>query len=143
MTKKGTLSEYVPLLDSIKTRIRRAQVRATLSANAEMLLLYWDVGCIVTERQTVEGWGAGIIPRLAADIKNDMPEIKGSSTRNFDRMIRFHKDYPLLGDLTSGQPAESSPNLSISPPLMAKLTFAQTDELISPAVLAKLPNVSK
>lgn len=51
MTKKNTLKEYIPLLDSIKIRTRRAQVRATLSANAEMLLLELGYGFAFVGRQ--------------------------------------------------------------------------------------------
>jgi predicted nuclease of restriction endonuclease-like (RecB) superfamily len=138
MAKKNVLKDYIPLLDSIKTRIRRTQVRAMLSANAEMLLLYWDVGRIVSERQTVEGWGAGVIPRLAADIKNDLPEIKGFSERNMDRMIRFYKDYPLLGALVPRESAESSPKTSISPPPVAKLSNASREHSISLPHVAQL-----
>ena len=76
------MTNYPALLKEVKDRIRRAQIRAIMSANAEMLLMYWDVGRMVAERQDTEGWGAGIIPRLAQDIRNDLPEIKGFSVRN-------------------------------------------------------------
>ncbi len=130
MAKKDGLTEYLPLLDSIKSRIRRAQVRATLAANAEMLLLYWDVGRIVADRQKTEGWGAGVIPRLAADIRNDMPEVKGFSERNIDLMIRFYREYPSLID--------TSPENSISQTLYAKLPEASAKHSISSTSLAKL-----
>ena len=77
------------MLKEIKDRIRRAEVRATMSANAEMLLMYWDVGRIIAERRSAEGWGAKIIQRLAQDIRNDLPEIKGFSERNLKRMFAF------------------------------------------------------
>jgi len=50
------LIRYGDLLTQIKNRIRRAQVKATLSANAEMILMYWD-GRMIHERQRHEGWG--------------------------------------------------------------------------------------
>lgn len=87
---------YASLLDEIKNRIRQAQNRAVMSANREMLLLYWDVGRLIDRRQKEEGWGAGVIPRLSRDIKNELPEIKGYSERNLKRMIRFFREYPLL-----------------------------------------------
>lgn len=89
---------YADLLHEIKKRIRHAQVRAVLSANKEMILLYWGIGFSIAERQIVEGWGAAIIPRLAKDIKNDMPEIKGFSERNLKRMVRFYREYPFLSE---------------------------------------------
>jgi len=87
---------YADLLHEIKKRIRQAQVRAVLSANKEMILLYWCLGLIIAKRQLAEGWGAATIPRLSKDVKNDMPEIKGFSERNLKRMIRFYREYPFL-----------------------------------------------
>jgi len=138
MTKQSVLTDYIPLLDSIKGRIRCAQIRATLSANAEMLLLYWDIGRIVADRQTVEGWGAGVIPRLAADIKNDMPEIKGFSERNIKKMIRFYKDYPLLVAPDLYEFVENSSQESISPQTVAKLSDSSLDQSIRPTPSAQL-----
>jgi predicted nuclease of restriction endonuclease-like (RecB) superfamily len=87
---------YRDLLADIKTRIRSAQHRAALSANAEMILLYWDIGRMIAARQEREGWGAGVIPRLAVDLKNDLPEEKGFSERNLGRMIAFFRAYSIL-----------------------------------------------
>jgi hypothetical protein len=39
---------YGELLDDLKTRIRRSQLKASLAVNAEMILLYWDIGQIRT-----------------------------------------------------------------------------------------------
>jgi predicted nuclease of restriction endonuclease-like (RecB) superfamily len=44
-------------------------------------------------RQKIEGWGAAVIPRLARDIRNDLPEIKGFSERNIKRMLAFYREY--------------------------------------------------
>ena len=76
------LTHYAGLLGDIKIRIRQAQIKATLSANAEMILMYWDIGRMILERQKREGWGAAVIPRLCRDIRNDLPEEKGFSERN-------------------------------------------------------------
>jgi predicted nuclease of restriction endonuclease-like (RecB) superfamily len=84
---------YGELLVEIKTRIRQGQTRAALSANAEMIAMYWDIGCLIQQRQGEEGWGAGVIPRMAVDIKNELPEIKGFSERNIGYMIRFAREY--------------------------------------------------
>ena len=57
--------------------------------NAELIRLYWEIGGLLDARQAAEGWGAGVIPRLAQDIRNELPEIKGFSARNMDRMVAF------------------------------------------------------
>lgn len=84
---------YADLLGDIKTRIRRAQVKATLTANAEMILMYWDIGRIILDRQQREGWGATVIPRLSRDLHNELPESKGFSERNIKFMVQLYKEY--------------------------------------------------
>lgn len=92
--KKLELGLYRDLLSEIKTRVRQAQMRAALSANAEMLFLYWDIGRMIAARQKQEGWGAGVLPSLAVDLKNDLPEEKGFSLRNLKLMVQFYEEYP-------------------------------------------------
>jgi predicted nuclease of restriction endonuclease-like (RecB) superfamily len=87
------LKLYRDLLADIKGRVRAAQHKAALSANAEMILMYWDIGRLIAARQEREGWGAGVIPRLAVDLKNELPEQKGFSARNIGYMIRFAREY--------------------------------------------------
>ncbi len=90
------LKQYSQLLSKIKDRIRRAQIKATFSANAEMILMYWDIGRMIHERQQRVGWGAKVIPKLAKDIRNELPQVKGFSERNLKRMIAFYKEYSWL-----------------------------------------------
>lgn len=70
---------YSALLSDIKDRIARGQLRATQAVNTELIEMYWDIGSMIHERQRRHGWGAKIIPQLAQDIVNELPEIKGFS----------------------------------------------------------------
>lgn len=85
---------YGPLLAELKSRVRAAQVKAALSVNAHLVWLYWQVGHGIAQQQAKEGWGAGVIPRLAADLHAEFPELKGFSERNLKRMIAFYREYP-------------------------------------------------
>jgi hypothetical protein len=60
---------YGELLEDLKGRVRTAQLKAALSVNREMIQLYWDIGRLIVERQEKEGWGKGIVDRLAEDIQ--------------------------------------------------------------------------
>jgi predicted nuclease of restriction endonuclease-like (RecB) superfamily len=84
---------YGELLSDLKTRVRQAQLKASLAVNAEMILLYWDVGQMIHQRQQQDGWGTGVIPRLSRDLRNELPELKGFSERNIGYMIRFAREY--------------------------------------------------
>ena len=89
-------ADYPLLLADIKQRIRLARARAIMAVNAELNALYWEVGSLIADRQQREGWGAGVIPRLARDLRNEFPEEKGLSARNIDRMLAFYREYPYL-----------------------------------------------
>ena len=88
------LTDYPALLQEVKSRIRHAQTRAVFAANAELIRLYWDIGRMIDAKQDQEGWGAGVIPRLAKDLRNELPEVKGFSERNIGLMIAFYRAYP-------------------------------------------------
>lgn len=88
------VNNYAALLSDIKTQIGAAQYRAALAINAELLQLYWGIGQLIHARQQQEGWGSAVIPRLALDIHNELPEQKGFSERNIKRMLAFYRAYP-------------------------------------------------
>ena len=89
-------THYPVLLADIKQRIGQAQTRAVLAVNAELIRLYWEIGQMLDARQKIEGWGAAVIPRLAQDIGNELPEVKGFSERNIKRMLAFYREYRAL-----------------------------------------------
>jgi predicted nuclease of restriction endonuclease-like (RecB) superfamily len=132
------LNIYSDLLVGIKNRVRQGQIKAYLAVNTELLATYWDIGKMIHERQQQEGWGKGIIPRLAIDLKNELSEVKGFSERNIARMLTFYKEYQsiTIWQLPVAQ-LEKDRN-TILPRPVAKL---ETDEnSISPTPLAKLEN---
>ncbi|AUB35283.1 putative nuclease of restriction endonuclease-like [Nostoc flagelliforme CCNUN1] len=85
---------YDDFLRELKERIRNAQVRAALSVNRELVLLYWQIGREIIIRQQQQGWGAKVIERLARDLKAAFPDIKGFSARNLKYMRAFAEAYP-------------------------------------------------
>lgn len=87
---------YKDLLSEIKSRIRKAQNRLATVANTELLALYWDIGGLLVDRQKMEGWGAGVLRRLATDLKNELSDQQGYSERNLKLMTQFYREYPGL-----------------------------------------------
>ena len=73
---------YGELVANLKERIRAAQLQAALSINRELVLLYWQIGRDILERQHREQWGARVIDRLSADLRHSFPEMQGFSPRN-------------------------------------------------------------
>jgi predicted nuclease of restriction endonuclease-like (RecB) superfamily len=85
---------YAELLSQLKERIRSAQLRAVLAVNREMLLLYWEIGKDILDRQEHEGWGTKVIDRLAADLRSAFPDMTGLSPRNLKYMRAFGQAWP-------------------------------------------------
>lgn len=89
-----TLTGYDESLRDLKERIRHAQLRAASSVNRELVVLYWQTGRDILERQQQQGWGAKVIDRLAADVRHAFPEMKGFSPRNLKYMRAFAEAWP-------------------------------------------------
>jgi predicted nuclease of restriction endonuclease-like (RecB) superfamily len=83
-------SGYADLLADIKDRIRRAQVRAAIAANRELVQLYWDIGREIVDRQDREGWGKAVVQRLAGDLQREFPGMAGFSPQNIWYMRAFY-----------------------------------------------------
>ena len=85
---------YATWLADLKQRIQSAQQRAALSVNRELVLLYWQIGKEILERQQTQRWGAKVIEQLAKDLTAAFPEMKGFSRRNLLYMRSFAEEWP-------------------------------------------------
>jgi len=86
--------DYLPWLTDLKKRIQHERLRVVLASNAAMVSLYWDIGQRILEKQNSHGWGAKIIDRLATDLREIFPEMKGFSPRNLKYMRAFALAWP-------------------------------------------------
>ena len=86
--------DYADTLGVIKQRIQEERLRVVLTANTAMSLLYWDIGRMILERQERAGWGAKVVDRLAADLHEAFPDMKGFSPRNLKYMRAFAAAWP-------------------------------------------------
>lgn len=85
---------YAAALAQIKQRIQTDRLRVVMAANAALVLLYWDIGRLILERQEREGWGAKVIDRLSFDLRTSYPEMSGLSARNLKYMRAFAAAWP-------------------------------------------------
>lgn len=123
---------YAKLLRQIRQRVLLAQQRAIYAANEEMLRMYWDIGGMLQQSQDADGWGKKTLQRLAVDMKNDYPEIKGFSVRNMQCMMQFFNEYnqelTMVKDATSSstQSTIAQPNKDSKP--ITQSVIAQLDK---------------
>ena len=87
-------ADYGPWLAELKARIHASQQRAARSVNSELVLLYWQIGRDILNRQGREGWGSKVIERLSQDLRNAFPEMKGFSRANLLYMRAFAEAWP-------------------------------------------------
>ena len=88
-------SDYAIWLTELKTRIQSARSRAALSVNSEVVRLYHSIGRDILERQTQQGWGSKVIPRIAADLKDAFSGYQGL-------LCQQHQIHALLRGALSG-----------------------------------------
>ena len=86
-------TDYTAWLADLKTKIQQSQQRAILAVNSELVLLYWQIGREILNRQDAEGWGAKVIEQLARDLSAEFPNIKGFSARNLKYMRKFAAEW--------------------------------------------------
>lgn len=80
---------YLEFLEHLKTRVVGARLKASTAANRELVLLYWEIGRDILERQAKHGWGSRIIEQLGGDLRRAFPEMRGLSARNLRYMRAF------------------------------------------------------
>jgi len=91
--------EYRSWLREVKEKIKGAQIRAALSANRELLDFYYDLGRMITEKDSV--WGSRLLERLSTDLKKEFPQMQGFSVTNLKYCRLFFKYFlisPRTGD---------------------------------------------
>lgn len=93
-SKHGLPAGYARTLQDIKAHLRSARVRAVLAANPVVIEAYWRTGKLILQRQRDAAWGAKVIDRLAADLRQEFPDMGGLSARNLLSMSLFAAAYP-------------------------------------------------
>lgn len=124
-------SAYAPLLADLKARVRAAQVKAAVSVNRELILLYWHIGREILRAQKAEGWGAKVVERLAKDLAAEFPEMGGFSVLNLKRMRAFFEAWAPIEIVQQAASKLTSPNVSQPVTHLAK---ANVQQLVAPII---------
>ena len=59
----------------------------------DAILLYWDIGRGIVEKQQTHGWGDSVVEMVAADLRRAFPGMSGFSPFNLWRMRQLYIEY--------------------------------------------------
>ena len=85
--------QYREWLKSLKGQIRRAQAKAAVRVNVELLRLYWGMGRDIAEKRMEAKYGSGFFENLSRDLKLEFPGMQGFSVSNLKYIKRFYLFY--------------------------------------------------
>ena len=86
-------ADYTAWLGGLKSRIQSARISAARAVNRELILLYWDIGRGIVEKQEDLGWGKSVVEQLSLDLRSEFPGMKGFSANNLWLMRQFYSEY--------------------------------------------------
>ncbi len=98
-------SAYKQWLTELKGKIRSAQIKAAIAVNSVLIQFYWELGKMITEKQTE--WGSKFLETLSKDLREEFPEMQGFSVTNLKYCRLFYnyfKDRPRLDDELTTSP---------------------------------------
>jgi predicted nuclease of restriction endonuclease-like (RecB) superfamily len=93
---------YKDWLIELKQKVRTAQLKAAVAVNTELIMLYWELGKMITEKQTA--WGSKFLTQLSRDLRTEFPDMQGFSERNLKYCRQFYQFYfPSIGQQVVAQ----------------------------------------
>ena len=94
-------SDYKKFFSEIKDHIVQARYEAYRSVNKELILLYWDIGKGIVEKQKRLGWGEAIVEQLSADLQREFAGVKRFSKESLWRMKKLYETYQATPKLST------------------------------------------
>ena len=111
---------YNDAVQQIKSAILESQLAAARAANKQLLSLYYAVGKFVSENSREGVWGTGAIDTISAQLRREMPGLRGFSATNIKYMRIFFEQWnlvinrqPSADDLKIAEKSERKPSLPI------------------------------
>lgn len=86
-------AEYKEWLMGLKSKIRSMQLKAAVAVNGALIEFYWELGRMITEKQSQTKWGDKLIDQVVRDLKTEFPDMAGLSNSNLKYCKRFYTFY--------------------------------------------------
>jgi predicted nuclease of restriction endonuclease-like (RecB) superfamily len=85
--------DYRRFIEDLKARVTDARISAARHVNRDLILLYWDIGQAIDEKQKPHNRGDAVVEMVACDLKVAFPGATGFSPQNVWRMRQFYRDH--------------------------------------------------
>ncbi|MES2776288.1 MAG: PDDEXK nuclease domain-containing protein [Bacteroidota bacterium] len=138
--KTASTSEF----ENVVRLIQEARTRAYSKVNSELVLLYFNVGKIVSEKVANGVWGQGTVDELAAYIALKMPGMSGFNRRGLYRMKQFSEIYSIDSEcfkLWMEIQVAREQNKIVSPPVTQLKSAKKAKPQIVSSMMTQLQNV--
>ena len=125
--------------NQILLMIQEAKARVYAKANAESILLNFNVGKIVSEKVALGNWGDHTVQELAEYIASKLPGLSGFNRRGLYRMKQFYETYNINSDCFALWLSVN--HLNVSPPATQLQSIENELYIKASAVPTQLENV--
>jgi hypothetical protein len=86
-------ADYRAFIEELKARVVSARISAARAITHEAILLYWDIGRSIVEKQQSHSWGDSVVEQIAGDLRRAFPDMRGFSSDSVWRMRQFYSEY--------------------------------------------------
>ena len=93
MIQEMTMKNYTDVIQAIKSAILKSRYRAAVSANRELLSLYYGIGKYISENSRTGFWGTGAIETISEKLQMELPGLRGFSAGNIKKMRIFFEQW--------------------------------------------------
>lgn len=92
---------YEQFLSEIINLVQNHRVRAVQTVQTISNQLYWNIGELIIEKQSIYGWGKSIVERLSSDLQHLLGDGISWSPRNLWYMRQLVSEYSILNQAGS------------------------------------------
>jgi len=138
--------EYRRFIEDLKACVVSARISAARKVNHELIMLYWDIGRRIVDKQQVLGWGESVVELVAQDLQTAFPGTTGFSSFNLWRMRELYLEYTSPELLAQAVPEIEGPDRDnpgqTGAETAGQLVVSDLDQLLAqlvPALLGPVP----
>lgn len=89
----ATNKTYLQFVQQVKQQILQSRFQAAKLVNRELIILYYNIGKMLSEKVDIAKWGSKVLENIAGDLQKELPGLRGFSHRNLKRMRGFYEQY--------------------------------------------------